>query len=333
MMPNRCSAGSCEEVIPALEEAIRRRPCDARGYYQLGLCYSGSCQAHGLVSPEMAAAYLRRALDLEDGPALFRASILDALGNTLIRCAGQPADAALRDAIACHTEAAGIYRAAGNSSDWARTQFNLGNSCCELSESTGEDHWHEAVSHYERSLEVRTRNRDPERYAAVLENLGTAYRRLEVGPDGANVKKSIDCYRRALRECPCSRHPARNAALQNNIGNAYLSLPQPDEPSAARHARRALRCFGRALRIQAADKHSRAYGITQYNRAQAFLRLARTSPRRNALMAVNCLEEAHAAFQSCGERGYAQRIESQLKQYHCGSERPCEHGRRHVRQS
>jgi tetratricopeptide (TPR) repeat protein len=332
-MPNPCGGRPCEEAIATFEAAVRERPADALGHYQLGLCYSGSCRVHSQVSPEMATAYLWRALALAGAGEFLRASILDALGNTLIRCPDRPRDAALRDAIACHGEAAAMYRAIGNPGDWARTQFNLGNSCCELSEATGEDHWQEAVCHYEKSLEVRTRKENSERYAAVLENLGTAYRRLPGEAAGANVRKSIECYHRALRVCRRSANPARNAALQNNIGNAYLSLPQEDEPAAARNARRALRCFARALRIQSADKRSRAYGITQYNRAQAFFRLARSSPRRNIRFAVTCLEEAGAAFQACHEQRYVRLIQTQLEPFRRGSEPACEHGRRNVQRS
>ncbi len=308
-----CGAARCEEVIAALEEAIRRQPADALRLYQLGLCYGGGCRAHSLTSPLMAAEYLKRALNQASAGGLLRASILDALGNTRIRCGDRQRDAALRDAIACHTEASGIYRAAGNFDDWARTQFNLGNSCCELSEATGEDHWGEAVSHYEKALEVRTRKRDPERYAAVLENLGTAYRRLPGTASAENVKKAIACYRLALRACPQATHPARNAALENNLGNAFLSMPATAGVAAGRNARLALWHFNHALRIQAAGKHECAYGITQYNRAQAYLRLA-GSRGRNAEAALDCLEDAYAVFDQCGERRYAELAKKQLAQ-------------------
>ena len=100
---------------------------------------------------------------------------------------------------------------------------------------------------------------------------------------------------------------------QNNLGNAYLSLPETDEKTIARNARRALHHFDRALRIQCRDKSSRAYGITQYNRAQAHYRLAQTSPGGNPKVAVTCLEEALAAFQSCGEDRYTQLVRAQLE--------------------
>ena len=120
----------------------------------------------------------------------FRAAVVDQLGNTLCHSGSTPRAVALRAAIECHIEAAEIYQSLGMADDWGRTQFNLGNSCCDLSEITGEDHWQEAVFHYEESLRVRTREKDPERHAAVLENLGSAYRRLSGGGTGDNVKKA-----------------------------------------------------------------------------------------------------------------------------------------------
>jgi tetratricopeptide (TPR) repeat protein len=219
----------------------------------------------------------------------------------------------LRDAIECHIEAAAIYRSLGMADDWGRTQFNLGNSYCELSEITGEDYWQEAVLHFEASLRVRTREKDPERHAAVLENLGSAYRRLSCGCPGDNIGKSIKCYRRALRIYAPARYPDKSAALENNLGNAYLSLPETDLKNQLRNARRALRHFDRALRVQCRDRSSRAYGITQYNRAQAHYRLGLISASENSTAVVTCLEEALAAFQSCGHERYIELARAQME--------------------
>ena len=173
--------------------------------------------------PNLAAAYLRRALALlgEDG-GIVRATILDALGSALVRGRDASPVAAARTAIECYREAARIYQQCARLDDWARTCFNLGNTLCDLSEMGGEDHWREAVFHYEESLRVRTREKDPERHAAVLENLGSAYRSLSGGVPGDNVKKSIRCYQRALRVYTPASNPEKSAAVENNLGNALL---------------------------------------------------------------------------------------------------------------
>jgi len=309
-----CAYGDCEQAIGLFERAVGLEPYDFRLHYRLGMCYGGCCRLHALVHPDMAVAYLRPALRLVGAtPGRARAAIADQLGDTLCHGGTAPRAAALRTAVACHAEAAEIYQSLGMADDWGRTQFNLGNSCCELSEITGESHWQEAVFHYEESLRVRTREKDPERHAAVLENLGSAYHRLSDHGTGGNVRKSIECYRRALRIYAPATQADKIAALENNLGNAYLSLPQTDEKTKARNARRAIRHFDRALSFRCRDRSRRAYGITEYNRAQAHYRLAQTLPDGNPTVAVTGLEEAFAAFQSCGEQGYTQLVRAQLE--------------------
>jgi tetratricopeptide (TPR) repeat protein len=310
-----CDARNCESAINLIEAEVRAQPCNPSLYYSLGLCYSGACGfSHPLICQDLAICYLRRALSLlKEDRGMGRATTLDALGTALVRGRDAPSAAAATAAIDCYREAARIYEKCGRLDDRARTLFNLANTNCELSEITGEDHWREAVYQYEESLQVRTLEKDPERHAAVLENLGSAYRRLSAGDPGENVTKSIRCYQRALRIYAPATHPDKSAGLHNNIGNAYLSLPQTDEKTTARNALRALHHFDRALRIQSRDKSSRAYGITQYNRSEAHHRLAQIAAAGNPKAAVTCLEEALSAFQSCGDDRYARLVRSQLK--------------------
>jgi tetratricopeptide (TPR) repeat protein len=308
-----CEAGECENAVNFLERAVALEPHDFRLHYRLGLCYSGNCRPHALVHREMAIPYLRHALRLVgEDRGHYRAAVLDQLATTLCRRTTPPKVADLRESIGYHRQAAEIYHSLAMADEWARTHFNLGNSCCDLSEFTGEEHWQEAVFHFEESLRVRTLQQDRERHAAVLENLGSAYRRLTGRGDGKSAAKSIDCYHRALRIWNQRSHPRKYAALHNNIGNAFLSLPDTDEETQTRNLRRALRHFDRALRVQLLDKPSQAYGITQYNRAQAYRLLDQMAPAGNPNAAVACLEEAFAAFQACGEDRYTQLIRAQL---------------------
>jgi tetratricopeptide (TPR) repeat protein len=317
MMPIRgaetaCAARRCEQAIALLETAVRSEPGNYRLYYMLGVCYGGGCRRHSLASPDMAVSYLRQALRLVGcSQAYARAAILEELGNQM-SCERKPSrQAALRAAMAYHTEAAALYETAGAPDDASRTNFNLGNTLCDLAEVTGEDHWREAVTRYEDALRTRSREQDPRRHAAVLENLGTAYRRLP----GDHMKECFRCYRQALRIYVARQYPDQNAALQNNLGNAFLSLPGGEESRTVRNARRALRHFDRALEIQSANKVSRAWAITQYNRAQAYFRLARVSPVPNLRSALDCLQEAGAVFERCGEERYLQLVRAQLEEF------------------
>jgi len=266
-----CAAGKCEESINLLERAVQSRPSDFRLHYRLGQCYSGCCRPHPLVHPDMAVPFLRQALRLlGSDTGVARAAVLEQLGNTLIERVELPA------AIDCHLAAAEIYRSLDMLEDWARVEFNLGNSYCELSEATAEDYWQEAISDYEKSLQVRTLKKDPGKHAAILENLGTAFRHLP-----GQEAKSIQCYRRALRIYTPAANAGKCAALHNNLGNAFLALPATEAEAISRNARRALRHFDRALDLLSDQPQISAYGIAQHNRGQAQKRMARALDRRS----------------------------------------------------
>ncbi len=189
-----CADGRCEDAVRLLERTVRQQPSNCRLYLWLGVCHSGCCGRSRLTDPDFALAYYRQALALAaDADPLVRAAVLEGLASTCLRSRQLSQTEAVRTAIDCNRHAARIYAGCSKLDDWARQEFNLGNACCDLSEITGEGHWQEAISHYGESLKVRTREHDPERHAAVLENLGTAYRQLRSGDRLANLRKSVNC--------------------------------------------------------------------------------------------------------------------------------------------
>lgn len=309
----KCQNQCCEEVLGLLEQAVRLQPGNSELYYRLGVCHSGTCRLHSQVSPDIAIEYFRYALSLAESSAspLPRARILDALGNAYLqsRCLAQ--SARLQASLECHGTAAEIYRSRRQMEDWAREEYNAGNTCCELPEAQFPQKWREAIVHFERSLQVRRREKDPERYAATMENLGTAWRQLTTGDISANVLKAIRCYHEALRIFRAAAYPAQYAALHNNIGNALLSFPAQDERRAERNARRALRHLNIALRVRNRDERPCDYAATQTNRGYAFLRLAAPEP------AVECFSEAYDCFLECGEVDNARMVQQRLLQIRC----------------
>lgn len=305
-----CADGRCEEVVGYLEVAVREQPSNYRLYYWLGVCHSGRCRRNKLTDPDFALEYHQRALCLAaDADPLCRAAVLEGVAATCLESRGSSGTGAIRTAIECQRQAAEIYAGYGTPDDWSRQQFNLGNAFCDLSEAAGEDHWREAIFHYEEALKVRTLEHDPERHAAVLENLGTAYRQLPSGDRLNNLRKSIRCYRVALRAYGPGR-AAGSAAVHIDLGNAFLSLPAEDERAGTRNARHALKHFDLAMRMQGSDRRDRRYAINQHNRAQAHLRL--TDPEA----AMDCLQEAYRVFVACGDALYAERVRTQLASIH-----------------
>lgn len=300
-----CGEGQCVEAIAALEQLVRNQPANPELHHQLGICYSGACRPHALVSIRLAVSYFERALSLigSAGPPLTRAKYLDSLGNACLQ------DRRPEAAIPYLNQAAGLYALLELKDDWAREQYNLGAAWCDAPPNVPRK-WQLAVEHYRQALTVRSRERDPQRFAATVQNLGTAYRELE-GDRGANVRQAIACYRRAMRVYRRGSSPAQHAALHNNLGNAYLSLP--GSPGATRrNIRRALRHFARALEIRRRDRRLFDYAATQLNRGQAYAKQAELDRGAGFDEAVRCFREAEECFLACRDSEHAAAAHSEL---------------------
>lgn len=312
---NSCTHHRCEETVDLLEEALRQQPANSELHYRLGICHSGGCRHNSLTNPDVAVEYLRQALSLtaSSEDSLFCAGILDALGNSYVCSRQLPKKARLEAALDCHRAAAALYRSRDMLDDWAREEYNQGNAWCELPEEDCPDKWHQAILHYEQALQVRTRDKDPMRCAATLQNLGTAYRRLKTGDKATNVMKAAQCYRRALAICDLASFPVQHAALCNNLANAYLSLAMHDEKIRHRCARHALKRLDRALGVRTRAEYPVDYAVTQYNRGQAFLLLTAQDPQDCFLKAVACFQEAHDCFLLCGQAKSAKTARQQVQ--------------------
>jgi tetratricopeptide (TPR) repeat protein len=302
-----CAAHRCEEAIPLLEDVLRQRPGDADLCHQIGLCYSGACHRHALVSLPLAVAYLERALRIvgsgEAGGR--RARYLESLGNTL-RMGGEAARA--RRLL---EESAALLERHGPRDDWARVEFNLGNMCCDLAGAGDPGLWTEAIRHYRNVLRVRREAADPLRFAATAQNLGTAYREAKHGSARERLRQAIGCYYAAFRAYAGAHLPQKLAGLHNNLGNAYLELSSHQEDG-CRHVRRALGHFARALRRNSKDARPCEYAITQFNRAQGYLLLTPCGCGNCAAAAAQCFREALDGFERCGDTARAAMVARRL---------------------
>ena len=271
LIASHCQHGQCVAAISVLEELVREQPANPELHRQLGMCYSGVCRSHALVSLPVSISYLQHAVASigPAGPPRIRAEYLDSLGNA---CLGDHRPEA---AIPYLTEAAELYATLGLVDEWAREQYNLGNAFCDIPQSDAPRKWQLAVEYYRQALTVRTRERDPVRYAATVQNLGTAYRELPDGDHASNVRAAIGYYGRAIRVYQHDSFPAQHAALHNNLGNAYLCLPGSTDAT-RRNIRRALLHFERALEIRQRDRRPCDYAATQFNRGQALRKASGT---------------------------------------------------------
>ncbi len=308
----QCAGQACEPAIGLLEEALRVEPSNPQLYFWLGVCHSGGCRRHPQTSPEMAEAYLRRGLSLtgSSGDPVLRANILNTLGNTIGILRHSSKAASLNEAIACHQEAGEIYWTSQLRDAWAREEFNQANLWCDLPEAEFPAKWKEAVKHYRNALRIRTMANDPQRHAATVMNLGTAYRQLRSPDMASDTVNAIRCYRDALRVYTREAFPEAYAELNNNIGNACLSWPARSEGSEQRHARQAIRHFERAKRVWVPKDYPCRYALLQYNTGCAYMRWGPSAT--NLETAVDCLSEAFLIAQSCSQTEIADLARSQL---------------------
>ena len=303
----RCEARRCGEAILLLEQALCGQPGDPELCHQIGVCYSGACRPHPAINLSLALAYFKRAVSLvgTGGPAALRAKFLDSLGNAYL-ANHQP-----EEAIPCLEEAASLYRLLGLEDEWAREQYNLGNACCDLSEAEAPEKWAKAVQYYENALQVRTRRHNPLCFAATMQNLGTAYRELPGLDRNCNVRRAIQCYYAAMRVYMHAGLREKCAALQNNLGNAYLCL-STESAAPRKYVRRAIHYFGKALTIRSKSHSPCDYAVTQFNRGQGYLRLAKIEPGDWLWQATRCFQEAVEGFILCGDPTHAEIARAQL---------------------
>jgi tetratricopeptide (TPR) repeat protein len=288
-----CLRGDCRQAIQLFEDRLRHEPSNHDLHYRLGCCYSGACRPHDLVNLPISIVFLGRAVALlgPDSPPSLRPAYEDALGNAQL-WNHRP------DSAISHLErAAEGFLALGLLEDWSRGQHNLGNAHCELPESAAPGKWLCALEHYRNALRIRTREHDPERHAATLQNLGTAYRQLAEGGVG-NVLEAARCYLSALRICSRLKRPDRQAELHNNLGNAYLSM-DGSRKAQLRNTYRAISHLKRALEVRNRLRRPGDYAITQFNIGQAYLKRASLSAGDGLKEAASSFREAVECFEYC----------------------------------
>ena len=191
--------------------------------------------------------------------------------------------------------------------DWAREQYNLGNTWCEMPEAEFPAKWEKAVGRFEQALAIRTREKHPEHHAATLQNLGTAYRELKTGNRASNIRRALHCYREALRVLRTPVASRRWAALHHDLGNGYLALAITGE-SPSHNTRRAIRHLNRALSVRTKLQSPFDYAATQLSRGEVFLQMAFADfgDPCSLNQARACYQEAEDSFTQAGRMDLAE---------------------------
>jgi tetratricopeptide (TPR) repeat protein len=112
-----------------------------------------------------------------------------------------------------------------NSSEWAKTQNNIGISWQNLPTGDKTENVQKAISAYQAALGIYTKDTYPDEWAWTQDNLGLAWSELATGSKAENVQQAITAFEAALTVRTRAGHPAEFARTQENLGVAWSRLP------------------------------------------------------------------------------------------------------------
>ncbi|MBW4613263.1 MAG: tetratricopeptide repeat protein [Desmonostoc vinosum HA7617-LM4] len=156
----------------------------------------------------------------------------------------------------------------------------------------GKSYIEQAIEFYQLALKLISPKENPETYARVQNNLGTAYGDLARFSNPAeNWQQAIIAYGEALRCRTVETDPLKYAACQNNLGTAYWHLGQYKQPVA--HLKKAIAAYNLALLHYSPDQEPLKYGMIQNNIGTACWNLAQyEQPVENLQLAIDVYREA-----------------------------------------
>jgi len=150
----------------------------------------------------------------------------------------------------------------------------------------------QGIEFYQLALKLISPETQPETYARVQNNLGTAYGDLARFTNPAeNWQQAIAAYSEALRFCNPQMEPAKYAANQNNLGTAYWHLAQHSQPIENLH--KAIAAYNQAVQHYQPEQEPLKYGMIQNNIGTARWNLSQyENPAENLRLAIQAYEEA-----------------------------------------
>lgn len=157
-----------------------------------------------------------------------------------------------------------------HSTDWAKTQGNLGVAWENLPTGDRAANLGKAIACYELALEVYTRAAHHVDWAGTQLNLGVAFGKFPYDR-GVNLTKAIAYFKSALKVLNKSAHPAVWAMTQNNLGNAWAILPTGDR---ATNLAESIANYESALEVFTRFEHPMGWAATQHNLGIALAAMA-----------------------------------------------------------
>ena len=256
-----------------------------------------------------AVSLYQRALDTCPAEApLLQARIRARMGTALQALPDGAVDA-LQKARACYEQALPVLGAQGQSEEAAETEMNLGLVTQSLAGS-GAGRIVDAVQCYHRALRVFSREKFPQEYAILHNNLAIAYLSIPLTDERARMREAlaVQSFEEVLKVINLVEHPSEYAMIQNNLGNAlqYAASGHPLENNL-----RALAAYDEALKVRTERDMPLEYANTLANKANVLRSLpddaleATPGVRGNQNQARALYQQALAIYRRAHQGGSA----------------------------
>ncbi|MGK7920932.1 MAG: hypothetical protein AB4080_13090 [Trichodesmium sp.] len=142
-----------------------------------------------------------------------------------------------------------------------------------------------AIAGYENALKVLPRQKFPEVWATIQNNLGSSYHKRTIGNPEENIEKAIACYDVALEVRTASRLPEAWATTLNNLGNAYQQRILGER---GKNIENAISCYQKALTVRTLEKLPEEWASTQNNLGSAYHERIVGEQKANIEEAIAC---------------------------------------------
>ncbi|QYX30935.1 CHAT domain-containing protein [Sphaerospermopsis torques-reginae] len=173
--------------------------------------------------------------------------------------------------------------------DTAKDIFRFSNRIQEFPLGNKANNLEIAITGYEICSTVFTRNSSPESWAAVKNNLATAYSDRIRGDKAENLEYAIAAYKEALEVRTRNDFPVDWAMTQNNLGNAYSDRIRGDK---AENLENAIAAYKEALEVYTRNDFPVDWAMTQNNLGNAYSDRIRGDKAENLENAIAAYKEA-----------------------------------------
>lgn len=152
----------------------------------------------------------------------------------------------------------------------------------------------DAISHYQKALNIFKKDDYPQEYAVIHNNLATAYLSIPFTDERGKVREAlaVQSFQAALEVVTLEEHPNEYAMLQNNLGNA---LQYVSSGHALANNLRAIEAYDQALKVRTTHTSPQTYANTIANKANC-LRNLPDDPDNIASGNIRNLQEALALY-------------------------------------